>query len=232
MQESRRKGIFRHPEVVVPSIQIVSDNIVPLRPPAPAERDPQHLLDWALAALAEVEQRAATLQARVNHLENLSATDELTGLLNRRGFLVALRRALALSRRGGPVGALLFADLDGFKKVNDACGHQTGDDVLRRVGAVLSARVRSTDSVARLGGDEFAVLMIGASISSARRKAKVLAASVGELSDELSCLPCPLGMSFGLASFHGDEREEDLLRRADLSMYGRKRRRVAPRRAG
>jgi diguanylate cyclase (GGDEF)-like protein len=166
------------------------------------------------------------LQARVNHLENLSVTDELTGLLNRRGFLAALRRATALTRRGGPAGAVLFGDLDGFKQVNDAFGHAVGDELLRRVGAALSERVRSTDSVARLGGDEFAVLLIGASMSSARRKANDLAAAVAELPVEpLSCPIGPLGISFGIASFHGDEREEDLLRRADLSMYGKKRRR-------
>jgi diguanylate cyclase (GGDEF)-like protein len=224
----RKGGRSAIPEVVVPPIQLASDNIVPLRPPAPPERDPERVLEWALAAVAEAEQRVAELQARVAQLENLSMTDELTGLLNRRGFQIALRRALALARRGGPSGALLFADLDGFKQVNDRCGHLVGDEVLRRTGAALAARVRSTDSVARLGGDEFAVLLLGSSVAAARHKARSIAAAVGELSLEVAPLPAPLGVSFGIAAFRGDETEEALLRRADLAMYGRKRRRTPP----
>lgn len=84
-----------------------------------------------------------------------SRTDPLTGLANRRGFLEALERAMRA--RDAPF-TLALLDLDEFKAVNDAYGHQRGDDVLRRVAEELNKAVREGDTAARLGGDEFAVL--------------------------------------------------------------------------
>src|ERR1700693_3423794 len=80
-----------------------ADNIVALNMTR-QEGDGQGVVDWALATVAEAEQRVAMLQARVEYLEGLSVTDELTGLLNRRGFLAQLDRALAAAPRGGAPG--------------------------------------------------------------------------------------------------------------------------------
>jgi GGDEF domain-containing protein len=135
------------------------------------EHDSERLVDWALAAVADSEKRMAILQARIDYLEGLSMTDELTGLLNRRGFAGQLGRALAAARRSGPHGALLICDLDGFKAVNDQHGHAMGDAVLRHVTQLLMQHVRRTDAVARLGGDEFALLLVGASDAGAAQKA-------------------------------------------------------------
>jgi len=104
------------------------DNVVALN--IPREADRQVVLDWAAATVAQAEERVAALQARIEYLEGLSVTDELTGLLNRRGFLAQLDRALASSRRGGPHGVLMICDLDGFKAVNDGYGHLIGDEAL------------------------------------------------------------------------------------------------------
>jgi len=114
--------------------------LVPIAAPGP--EDQPALLDWALAAAAAAEQRIADLEERLAYLESLSVTDELTAVLNRRGFLLELTRAIAAAARGGPQGVLIVCDLDGFKAVNDLYGHRTGNEVLRQVAAGLRRQHR------------------------------------------------------------------------------------------
>jgi diguanylate cyclase (GGDEF)-like protein/PAS domain S-box-containing protein len=92
-------------------------------------------------------------------LSHDAAHDPLTGLKNRREFEVRLQHALEMSHATGATHAVCFMDLDRFKSVNDTCGHVAGDELLRQIGQLLQARVRTADVVARLGGDEFAVLL-------------------------------------------------------------------------
>lgn len=89
------------------------------------------------------------------------AHDEMTGLLNRHGFLARLASAVAAVRRSGISSLLIMLDLDGFKQINDTYGHAIGDEVLQIVGERLRASTRITDAVARMGGDEFLVLLPG-----------------------------------------------------------------------
>ena len=125
-------------------------------------RDQPALLDWALAAAAAAEQRVADLEERLAYLEGLSVTDELTAVLNRRGFLLELTRAIAAAARGGPQGVLIVCDLDGFKAVNDLWATASATRCCARWRPACAARVRKNDVVGRLGGDEFALLLIGA----------------------------------------------------------------------
>jgi hypothetical protein len=111
-----------------------------------------------LAYVAEKEQSLADLRGRVAELERLLEADELTGLLNRRGFETAAHRALAHAARYNETGVLALIDLDRFKHVNDAHGHAAGDAALRLIGQVLAESIRATDYAARLSGDEFAIL--------------------------------------------------------------------------
>jgi diguanylate cyclase (GGDEF)-like protein len=182
------------------------------------------LIAWAQGVAAAAERRVALLEERIAYLESLVATDELTGILNRRGFLDAFMRANAAARRGGPRGVVILCDLDGFKEVNDRLGHAQGDQMLREMGAVLRRNTRRMDAVARLGGDEFALLLISASVMGARRKCQHLSRSLAAIG---------INASFGLAVFDGSEDEEAVLHRADTAMYEQKRRRarnhVAPR---
>ena len=113
------------------------------------------------------DRRVAELEARLAYLEDLVVTDELTGALNRRGFVMEFTRALDAARRGGPRGVVIVCDLDGFKTINDRLGHAVGDEVLRQVGRLLIRGVRRMDVTARLGGDEFALLLIGADLAAA-----------------------------------------------------------------
>lgn len=181
------------------------------------------LLDEALAKLAEAEEKLAEQQERISWLESLSMTDELTGLLNRRGFNAQFRRALAAQRRSGAAGGVLvMIDLDGFKGINDTHGHQAGDAYLRQVARLLAARVRDHDVVARLGGDEFAILLNGTDVETAETRAHELAeaAQTEALSWENHRLP--IRFSIGTQPFTADADEDEVLRQADQRMYAQK----------
>jgi diguanylate cyclase (GGDEF)-like protein len=189
----------------------------------PGPEDQPALLDWALAAAAAAEQRIADLEERLAYLEGLSVTDELTAVLNRRGFSLELTRAIAAASRGGPRGVLIVCDLDGFKAINDLYGHRAGNEVLRQIADGLRRRVRKNDVVGRLGGDEFALLLIGASVANARRKCASLARDLASSPPSLEGAAIPLSASFGLAEYDGSEDMEALLHRADMAMYAQKR---------
>lgn len=187
------------------------------------ESDQAQLLDWAFRSLNEAQQRVAELEARVTQLEGLTVTDELTRVLNRRGFLMELDRALEGTRRGGPAGALIICDLDGFKAVNDRHGHNAGNCVLRDMAAALARRVRRTDAVARLGGDEFAFLLIGANLATAARKTQSLERMISGMRFAVEGAQVTLSASFGYTEYNGSETQEELLHRADMAMYEQKR---------
>jgi len=203
---------------------------VRLVPPPVAAGQPA-LLDWALAVAAAADQRVAELETRLAYLEGQVVTDEVSGVFNRRGFVLEFSRAIAMARRGGPGGAVIICDLDGFKRINDLLGHATGDEVLRQVSTLLRRKVRKMDSVARLGGDEFAVLLVGATPASARRKCQCIARGLASIPQQLSGQIIPLSASFGIAAFTGEEEEETVLHRADMAMYEEKRRKSVPQRS-
>src|SRR5262249_34068827 len=155
-----------------------------------------------------------------------TVTDELTRLLNRRGFLAEFSRAQETARAGGPKGVLMICDLDGFKAVNDRHGHNAGNRVLRELSASLIRQVRRTEAVARLGGDEFGFLLVGATLASATAKAARLEDAIANLDLLIEGAPIDISASFGVVSYDGSETEEVLLHRADMAMYDEKRRRV------
>jgi diguanylate cyclase (GGDEF)-like protein len=175
----------------------------------------------AVLVLEDVTARKAA-QARV---ARLALHDPLTGLPNRALFQDRLAQALARARRTGDLGegeqvAVMLLDLDGFKDVNDALGHETGDRLLQAVAARLAPIVRASDTLARLGGDEFALVQAGV------RRSSDAAALAGKLLRRLA-KPCELdghafhvSASLGIALFPRDgENPETLLRHADLALY-------------
>jgi diguanylate cyclase (GGDEF)-like protein len=200
-----------------------------IAPSLPPNQDNAQLADWALAALAEAEARITTLQARIDYLEGLSVTDELTGLFNRRGFANQLSRALASARRGGPRGALLMCDLDGFKEVNDRYGHAAGDEVLRQIAQLFNLHVRRTDAAARFGGDEFALLLVGATPRGAAEKAAAFRRQIGNRRFKYEAAEMKVAISIGCAFYRGEESEDELIRGADAAMYADKRGRKSER---
>jgi diguanylate cyclase (GGDEF)-like protein len=154
---------------------------------------------------------------RLSEVRQLAATDELTGLPNRREFNRQLQRELALASDSGEPVALLLIDLDRFKELNDALGHRAGDMVLGQVGPRLRSVLRSEDILARVGGDEFAVLLPGA-------------VGVEDIGNRLAAaldhrftvdgIDMRIAVSVGIAVYptHGADADT-LLQHADVAMY-------------
>ena len=197
----RKNGSLFPLEFVVSSMQIGS----------------RHLF---IATLRDISERKAHTDA----LEYQALHDALTGLPNRSLFGDRLRQALLAARRNQKMFGVLLLDLDRFKDINDALGHDRGDSLLQEVTARLRGVLRATDTIARLGGDEFAVLTTDAKhpddvVSTAR---KILASLEGPfaIADQM----VETGASIGIAMYpvHGDD-PSTLLRRADVAMYVAKR---------
>ena len=189
-------------------------------------------LDETIGLLAEAKETIAELQERIAYLESLTMTDELTGLLNRRGFYSHFRRELASARRNGSAGGLLvMIDLDGFKAINDTHGHVAGDAYLRQVARMVVGNVRQEDVVARLGGDEFAVLLTNTDTASGLARARQLAAIADATHVEWGGHSLPVRFSVGTQPYGAEDSEDEVMRRADAMMYGAKgdRRRDAKR---
>lgn len=181
------------------------------------------LAEELLAAAEEAERLLVERSRRIRQLESLSITDELTGLLNRRGFQDILLRALADAERHGDVGLLLLCDLDHFKATNDTYGHLAGDSVLTAVAEVLRHSTRRNDAVARLGGDEFAVLMRKTPIERAERLADKLSQAVSQLLVPWGHKKIPVAASFGWETYGPHSRPDRLFFLADRKLYRCKR---------
>jgi diguanylate cyclase (GGDEF)-like protein len=151
--------------------------------------------------------------------EHRAHHDALTGLPNRALFEDMAARFIELCRRDGQPLALLFIDLDGFKRVNDEHGHEVGDRLLCAVAARLHASIRGSDVAARLGGDEFGMLLFDADAQAAARVAAKLVDTLSE-PYELKQHRVEISASIGIAVFpEAGETAEELLRRADRAMY-------------
>jgi len=173
---------------------------------------------YCIRQLQDIEER----KRYEGELGYLVEHDPLTGLLNRRGFVRELEHQMAYSRRYGKGGAVLFLDLDDFKRINDTLGHNTGDEVISELARVVQKRLRETDVFARLGGDEFAVLLPDAVVGDA----ETVSASLLEAVREGCGLPLGDGrrvtVSVGITRFcepGHDLTAEDILVDADVAMY-------------
>ncbi|MEO1066819.1 MAG: GGDEF domain-containing protein [Pseudomonadota bacterium] len=172
------------------------------------------------AVMKRLMDENAKLKKQVETLSRLALQDELTGLLNRRGFLRALDNAIAFSRRYEVPACLTFVDLDGFKAINDEHGHAAGDIVLQTVGQRLTGHVRSSDIVARLGGDEFVVLLWSVTEQIAeRRTGHLLDLVFGDPVQLSANNTVTISASAGVASVGETESAADLVGRADEAMY-------------
>jgi diguanylate cyclase (GGDEF)-like protein len=175
-------------------------------------------------------QRAAERQLRF-----LTERDELTGLLNRRGFMEAARQRLQACRENEQPCAMLYGDLDRFKSINDTFGHAAGDEALREMAMVLSQVFRNDDLVARLGGDEFTVFVTGVGVSAVERMLSRLEERLATLNADRAAAggaPWIVAASFGAAIYGGgDVSVDDLLKQADTAQYRIKSERKAARAA-
>lgn len=183
------------------------------------------MLAWmrVLGLREEALQRAAgRALAEREALEALAYSDALTGLPNRRGLEQALARALAGLGAGGGLAVYLL-DLDGFKPVNDALGHDVGDTLLVQLAQRLRTRLRGEDVVARLGGDEFVVVARGIDGEASARLLGEQLLAVVDAPFDLGAARCRVGLTIGYALAPQDGTAASvLLRRADQAMYAGK----------
>ncbi|NIA70820.1 diguanylate cyclase [Pelagibius litoralis] len=174
-------------------------------------------LDEKIEALEEVR---GSLEAANSSLRMIAYIDSVTGLPTRRLFDDRLKQALARSRRSGDMIAIIFMDLDGFKQVNDAFGHDVGDSTLRAAGQRMRDQIRESDTLARLGGDEYAVLLDTGVTPEVLMKVCGRIEQTFSLPFDVGGTMIGLGVSIGVALYPRDgEDAHNLLRVADAAMY-------------
>jgi diguanylate cyclase (GGDEF)-like protein len=177
-------------------------------------------LAHSLAAQASVALENARLHGIV---KRQAVTDELTGLANRRAFMEALGLELRRAERFGGSLALVFADLDDFKRVNDRFGHYVGDDLLRTCARILHGRTREIDVCARLGGEEFAILLPETDMGGAESLAESLRIAISEMTVPAGDETVRVTASFGVAAYPETHTADDLMAAADRALYSAKR---------
>jgi len=157
-------------------------------------------------------------------LESMALHDALTGLPNRRLLIDRLSLAIAHARRNQSAMAVMYLDLDGFKKINDTLGHDAGDTLLNMVAARLVAAVRQEDTVARLGGDEFVIVLweLLHADGVAKLVSKVIQAVSQTYSIQDRCVSMTVSVGVGIYPLHGED-VETLMKSADLALYEAKR---------
>jgi diguanylate cyclase (GGDEF)-like protein len=175
---------------------------------------------------ARLERARERFDRVVARLERAARTDELTGLANRRWLDLMLEGAWAEAMRHGLPLALLMIDLDGFKRLNDRCGHQRGDEMLRLAGRVLRANCRDVDVTARYGGDEFCVLMPHTEPDEAAAVAERILRAFTLAVSGLPAQEQGVGMTIGLAHTHLSRavNATALVAHADEALYAGKAR--------
>ena len=156
-------------------------------------------------------------------LQQLSFNDELTGLLNRRGFLSMAQQQLKIAQREDWELVLLFADLDSLKNINDNFGHTEGDRALKSIAAVLKKTFRTSDLIARLGGDEFIVLALNAPAAGVQKMKTRLKSNLDRHNSQNRYYQ--LSLSIGIAQFDPKHETslESMIMEADKALYDNKR---------
>jgi diguanylate cyclase (GGDEF)-like protein len=182
---------------------------------------PAYPVNWGHATLIVLVGASVALSLRALTRETVklnerlvrdATIDDLTGLLNRRGWRMTAERELARAGRDGTSAGLLVLDLDRLKEINDTRGHDEGDRVLCDTADRMRAAFRAADVLARLGGDEFAALLTDNGEEQAMAAAERLRSGTPELAS----------YSAGVAVWNGNESLEELMRRADVALYAAK----------
>lgn len=161
------------------------------------------------------------LEGMNRNLYEKAVNDKLTGLRNKRYFQEAFEEMFARAARNRSDMSCLFFDLDFFKKVNDTCGHDFGDYVLKSIGEILKTAIRRGDMAARFGGEEFVIVLPGTSLDQAMLVAEKIRALVARYDFNYQGQQRSITVSLGVASLHNNQPESasDLLNAADQALY-------------
>lgn len=168
---------------------------------------------------AMVEERTIRLREKTLELERLATHDPLTGLYNRRYADEFLEERIEEYQRYRNPLAIALLDLDHFKRINDHYSHDTGDEALRRIAAMLSDRCRETDMVARYGGEEFLLCFPGTAVEDAWQVCETLRRSVADADWERMVPGIPVSLSAGVAGMRAGMTRRTLLEAADRRLY-------------
>ncbi|HEV7699583.1 MAG TPA: sensor domain-containing diguanylate cyclase [Pyrinomonadaceae bacterium] len=161
-------------------------------------------------------------------LEELTVTDDLTGLYNRRGFMSRSEDRMRMARRVGEGLFLIFADVDGLKKINDAFGHACGSQVINETAEILRDSCRQTDVISRWGGDEFLILLGRVTAGGPEVVTQRFETKIAEF-NKRSGRPYKLSLSLGVVPVDtsSDDSLESIIAQADERMYAKKRNRLS-----
>jgi diguanylate cyclase (GGDEF)-like protein len=166
--------------------------------------------------------RSVELKEAYRRIEELAELDELTGSFNRRCIMRMLEEEIARSQRGGAPCSIALIDLDWFKRINDAYGHPTGDEVLRTFAITSFANIRTMDRLGRYGGEEFLLVLPGTAEDAAFRMLDRLRAIIADLDWSAFSPGMRVTISAGLATLRQNETSDNFLARADGALYASK----------
>jgi two-component system, cell cycle response regulator len=202
---------------------------------AKVKRENESLRCQLERTLAELREKNVQLQKSLGRLEELAATDPLTELYNRRHFSQLLGQHFAEAQRYAQNLSCVMIDLDGYKQLNDAFGHQTGDELLKLAGKVIKSNLRRMDAAARYGGDELVLLLPHAEAAEAAVVCQRIREEYAETTARILGRPGGVSMSAGVASLLEQwcAQPEQLVAAADVALYqakaaGRGRTVIAP----
>jgi diguanylate cyclase (GGDEF)-like protein/PAS domain S-box-containing protein len=186
---------------------------------------PIHGASGAVTGAVVVARDVTHARLLARQLHHQATHDALTGLVNRSEFERRLAHALASAAEERAEHVVCFLDLDGFKRVNDSCGHLAGDEVLRQLSDLMRDRMRSRDTLARLGGDEFGMLLEHCRLPRAERIADEIRKAIGDYRFSFGAETYGLTASIGIVPIRpGIRRPNDVFRAADAACYLAKRR--------
>jgi diguanylate cyclase (GGDEF)-like protein len=166
--------------------------------------------------------RSVELKEAYRRIEELAELDELTGSFNRRCIMRMLEEEIARSQRGGAPCSIALIDLDWFKRINDAYGHPTGDEVLRTFAITSFANIRTMDRLGRYGGEEFLLVLPGTAEDAAFRMLDRLRAIIADLDWSAFSPGMRVTISAGVATLRQNETSDNFLARADGALYASK----------
>ncbi len=181
---------------------------------------------WAMLVfllLANIALATLAIGRLLMRIRSLAELDFLTGCLNRRSLEQRMKIEQDRNVRSGEPLACVFFDLDHFKRINDAHGHEAGDAALKHTARLIGDLLRSVDALGRFGGEEFMVLMPNTDLQGAADAANRMRVALTRTKLEVQGKSVPLSASFGAAVLGRNERPDDMVRRADAAMYAAKR---------